>query len=130
MHHGLFVDIFVLDDYVQNKFLRTLTEYITMFDYNASRRYLPEGKQKIVYRLTNRLFAGEKLFRFWYKHVFPHLKKDPTTVLRHRLLHPLGPVRLQAGMAGDPAVRPLRQLFLPDPGGRGQMPHRLLRRLY
>ncbi len=80
MHHGMFVDIFVLDDYVKNAFLRRIvTEYITMFDYNAERQYLPENKKaRAVYRLTNRLFKSGKIFRWWYGRVFPKLKKDET----------------------------------------------------
>ncbi len=77
MHHGMFVDIFVLDDYVKNNFLRRLTEYITMFDYNAERQYLPEAKiPRMVYRVTNRVFHGGGIFRWWYRSVFPKLKKD------------------------------------------------------
>jgi len=79
MHHGLFVDIFVLDDYVKNPFLRRVTEYITMFDYNAYRNYRPEsGMRKYLYPITNRIFKGEKVFRFWMDKVFPKLKKDET----------------------------------------------------
>ena len=77
MHHGMFVDIFVLDDYVQNKFLRRLTEYITMFDYNAERQYVPDyGSGRFIYPITNKLFKSGKVFRFWYRKVFPKLKKD------------------------------------------------------
>ena len=79
MHHGMFVDIFVLDDYVKNAFLRRIGEYITMFDYNAERQYLPENKKaRAVYRITNRLFKSGKIFRWWYGRVFPKLKKDET----------------------------------------------------
>lgn len=77
MHHGMFVDIFVLDDYVKNRFLRRLTEYITMFDYNATRQYLPQAKvSRQVYRLTNRIFRNGRIFQWWYRSVFPKLKKD------------------------------------------------------
>ena len=79
MHHGIFVDIFVLDDYVKNPFLRRVTEYITMFDYNATRNYRPEsGMRKYLYPITNRIFKGEKIFRFWMDKVFPKLRKDET----------------------------------------------------
>ena len=79
MHHGMFVDIFVLDDYVKSAFLRRIGEYITMFDYNAERQYLPENKKaRAVYRITNRLFKSGKIFRWWYGRVFPKLKKDET----------------------------------------------------
>ncbi len=79
MHHGMFVDIFVLDDYVKNPFWRRVGEYITMFDYNATRQYLPaSGGARLVYRITNKIFKGGKIFRFWYGKVFPRLKKDDT----------------------------------------------------
>lgn len=77
MHHGLFVDLFVLDDYVKNGFLRRMGEYITMFDYNATRGYLPSGGiSRLVYRMTNRVFRSGSIFRWWYRSVFPKLKKD------------------------------------------------------
>ncbi len=77
MHHGMFVDIFVLDDYVKSVFWRHLTEYITMFDYNAKRQYIPDhGAGRFVYPVTNKLFQSGKLFRLWYERVFPKLKKD------------------------------------------------------
>jgi len=79
MHHGLFADIFVLDDYVKNPFLRRLTEYITMFDYNATRRYVPaSGSGRFIYPITNLFFKGGYIFNFWYRHIFPKLKKDET----------------------------------------------------
>ena len=79
MHHGIFVDLFVLDDYVKNRFFRRLTEYITMFDYNSVRDYRPSGSLKrFVYPVTNFLFRKERIFRFWYRRVYPRLKKDPT----------------------------------------------------
>lgn len=77
MHHGLFVDIFVLDDYVKNGFLRRVGEYITMFDYNATRSYKKDsGVGKYIYPITNRIFRGGGIFRFWYRKIFPKLKKD------------------------------------------------------
>ena len=45
MHHGVWVDLFVLDDYVENGFLRRVGELITLFDYNASRNYRPGGRR-------------------------------------------------------------------------------------
>ena len=79
MHHGLYVDIFVLDDYVKNKFLRRVGEYITMFDYNATRSYRPaSGSGRWIYPVTNLLFRGGGIYRFWYRHIFPKLKKDDT----------------------------------------------------
>ena len=77
IHHGVWVDLFVLDDYVKNSFLRRAGELITMFDYNASRGYRPAGKRQLLYRLTNRLFKSGRIFRWWYRSVFPKLKKDP-----------------------------------------------------
>ena len=41
MHHGFYVDIFILDDYIQSNFWRHVGEWITMFDYNACRNYRP-----------------------------------------------------------------------------------------
>lgn len=77
MHHGFFVDIFVLDDYVKNGFLRRVGEYISMFDYNATRSYRPaSGVGKAVYTITNRVFKGGGLYRFWFGKIFPRLKKD------------------------------------------------------
>ena len=77
-HHGMFVDIFVLDDYVKNPLLRRIGELITMFDFNASRQYKPDGAaHRILYGITNRVFRGGGIFRWWYGKVFPKLRKDP-----------------------------------------------------
>lgn len=76
MHHGIFVDIFVLDDYVKNRFFRRVTELITMFDGVAAKRYLPSHKGRYLYRVTNRIFKSGKLCKWWYQTVFPRLKKD------------------------------------------------------
>lgn len=77
MHHGLFVDIFVLDDYVKSPFWRRVGEYITMFDYNAVRSYKADNRLgKLIYPITNVLFRGGHIYNFWYKHIFPRLKKD------------------------------------------------------
>lgn len=78
MHHGIFVDIFILDDYVKNKFLRRITEMITMFDINAKKDYLPIHSGRFLYKITNKLFKNGKIYDFWYKKVFPKLKKDKT----------------------------------------------------
>lgn len=78
MHHGIFVDIFVLDDYVKNGFLRRVTELITMFDFNAKRRYVPEHAGRYLYRVTNQVFKNDKIRNWWYQKVFPKLKKDDT----------------------------------------------------
>ncbi len=78
MHHGIFVDIFVLDDYVKNGFLRRMTELITMFDFNAKRKYIPEHAGRYLYRVTNQVFKNDKIRNWWYKKVFPKLKKDDT----------------------------------------------------
>lgn len=77
MHHGVWVDLFVLDDYVENGFLRRVGELITLFDYNASRNYRPAGKRGALYAVTNRIFRKGGIYRWWYKKVFPKLKKDP-----------------------------------------------------
>ncbi|MGI5894149.1 MAG: LicD family protein [Candidatus Merdivicinus sp.] len=78
MHHGIWVDIFPLDDYVQNKFLRHIGELIAMFDYNAVRQYHPGGIRNVLYGVTNVLFRSGKIYRWWFEKVFPHLKKDDT----------------------------------------------------
>ncbi|WP_461882604.1 LicD family protein [Fusicatenibacter sp.] len=78
MHHGIFIDFFVLDDYVKNPLLRSITEWITMFDFNAVRRYQPKRRGKYLYAVTNRLFANGKIYRWWYRSVYPKLKKDET----------------------------------------------------
>lgn len=77
MHHGVWVDLFVLDDYVENGFLRRVGELITLFDYNASRNYRPGGRRGALYAVTNRIFRKGGIYRWWYKKVFPKLKKDP-----------------------------------------------------
>lgn len=78
MHHGFFVDIFVLDDYVKNGFLRRVGELISLCDFNAVRGYCPpSGLAKAVYSVTNRLFKGRGLCKFWFKKIYPRLKKDP-----------------------------------------------------
>ncbi len=76
MHHGIFVDIFILDDYVKNKFLRRITEMITMFDINAKKQYLPEHSGKYLYKITNFIFKSGRIFNFWYDKIFDKLKKD------------------------------------------------------
>ena len=77
IHHGVWVDLFVLDDYVKNPFLRRIGELITLFDYNASRGYRPGGRRGLLYAATNRLFRGGGIYRWWYRRIFPGLKKDP-----------------------------------------------------
>lgn len=76
MHHGIWVDLFPLDDYVKNGFLRRIGELIAMFDYNAVRDHRPGGARGILYRVTNRLFRSGKIYRWWFGKVFPRLKKD------------------------------------------------------
>ena len=77
MHHGVWVDLFVLDDYVKNSFLRRVGELITMFDYNAVRDYRPVGRRGALYAVTNRIFRKGGIYRWWYQKVYPKLKKDP-----------------------------------------------------
>ena len=77
MHHGGWVDCFVPDEYVENGFLRRVGELITLFDYNASRNYRPGGRRGALYAVTNRIFRKGGIYRWWYKKVFPKLKKDP-----------------------------------------------------
>ncbi len=78
MHHGIWVDLFALDDYVQNGFLRRVGELIAMFDYNAVRSHRPGGVRGLLYGLTNPLFRSGRLYRWWFGRVFPRLKKDGT----------------------------------------------------
>lgn len=63
MHHGVWVDLFVLDDYVENGFLRRVGELITLFDYNASRNYRPGGRRGALYAVTNRIFRKGGIYR-------------------------------------------------------------------
>ena len=76
MHHGIWVDLFALDDYVQNGFLRRIGELVAMFDYNAVRDHRPGGARGLLYGLTNAVFRSGKLYRWWFEKVFPRLKKD------------------------------------------------------
>ena len=76
MHHGIFVDIFILDDYVKSNFWRRVTELITLFGVNAQKGYVPPHSGKYLYTVTNFIFKNGKIFDFWYKKVFPKLKKD------------------------------------------------------
>lgn len=76
MHHGIWVDLFPLDDYVKNGFLRRIGELIAMFDYNAVRNHKPGGVRGILYGFTNVLFRSGKIYRWWFEKVFPRLKKD------------------------------------------------------
>lgn len=78
MHHGLFVDFFILDDYVKNPLLRRVTEWITMFDFNAVRRYQPQKRGRYLYAVMNRLFRNGHIYSWWYRAVYPKLKKDET----------------------------------------------------
>ena len=64
------------DDYVKNGFLRRIGELIAMFDYNAVREYLPGGVRNVLYGITNRVFRGGGIYRWWFGKVFPKLKKD------------------------------------------------------
>ena len=52
MHHGIFVDIFVLDDYVKNGFLRRVTELITMFE-DVYKRQSPGRPKKLPRRVNS-----------------------------------------------------------------------------
>ena len=76
MHHGIWVDLFPLDDYVKNGFLRRIGELVAMFDDNAVRDYLPGGVRNLLYGITNRIFRSGKIYRWWFRKVFPKLKKD------------------------------------------------------
>ena len=70
MHHGVWVDLFVLDDYVKNSFLRRVGELITMFDYNAVRDYRPAGRRGALYAVTNRIFRKGGIYR-WRASISP-----------------------------------------------------------
>ncbi len=77
MHHGFYVDIFILDDYIRSDFWRHVGEWITMFDYNACRNYRPRtGIGRWVYPITNRLFRSGKIRKRWYQKWYPRFKKD------------------------------------------------------
>ena len=76
MHHGVWVDLFALDDYVKNPFLRRVSELFAMFEYNAVRNHRPSGARGLLYWITNRLFRSGRLYRWWFGRVFPRLKKD------------------------------------------------------
>lgn len=78
MHHGVWVDLFVLDDYVKNGFLRKISQLIFMFDSNAVRNHKDTGIRGVLYSVTNRIFKNGKIFQWWFEKIFPKLKKDET----------------------------------------------------
>ena len=121
MHHGMFVDIFVLDDYIKNSFWRRVGEYITMFDYNAERQYLPENKKaRVVYQITNKLFKSGKIFRYWYGHIFPKLKKDDTMCSDIASFTNSHRYDFKREWLGTPKYVPFDDISLPIPANAGE----------
>ena len=115
MHHGVWVDLFVLDDYVKNSFLRRVGELITMFDYNAVRDYRPAGRRGALYAVTNRIFRKGGIYRWWYKKVFPKLKKDPewcSDITSFTFSHKYD---FRREWLGEPQYLPFEGVLLPVP---------------
>ena len=115
MHHGVWVDLFVLDDYVENGFLRRVGELITLFDYNASRNYRPAGRRGALYAVTNRIFRKGGIYRWWYKKVFPKLKKDPewcSDITSFTFSHKYD---FRREWLGEPQYLPFEGVLLPVP---------------
>lgn len=115
MHHGVWVDLFVLDDYVENGFLRRVGELITMFDYNAVRDYRPAGRRGALYAVTNRIFRKGGIYRWWYKKVFPKLKKDPewcSDITSFTFSHKYD---FRREWLGEPQYLPFEGVLLPVP---------------
>lgn len=115
MHHGVWVDLFVLDDYVKNGFLRRVGELITLFDYNASRNYRPAGRRGALYAVTNRIFRKGGIYRWWYKKVFPKLKKDPewcSDITSFTFSHKYD---FRREWLGEPQYLPFEGVLLPVP---------------
>ena len=115
MHHGVWVDLFVLDDYVENGFLRRVGELITMFDYNASRNYRPAGRRGALYAVTNRIFRKGGISRWWYRKVYPKLKKDPewcSDITSFTFSHKYD---FRREWLGEPQYLPFEGVLLPVP---------------
>lgn len=115
MHHGVWVDLFVLDDYVENGFLRRVGELITLFDYNASRNYRPAGRRGALYAVTNRIFRKGGIYRWWYKKVYPKLKKDPamcSDITSFTFSHKYD---FRREWLGEPQYLPFEGVLLPVP---------------
>ena len=115
MHHGVWVDLFVLDDYVENGFLRRVGELITLFDYNASRNYRPGGRRGALYAVTNRIFRKGGIYRWWYQKVYPKLKKDPamcSDITSFTFSHKYD---FRREWLGEPQYLPFEGVLLPVP---------------
>lgn len=115
MHHGVWVDLFVLDDYVENGFLRRVGELITLFDYNASRNYRPAGRRGALYAVTNRIFRKGGIYRWWYRKVYPKLKKDPewcSDITSFTFSHKYD---FRREWLGEPQYLPFEGVLLPVP---------------
>lgn len=77
INHGIFIDIFILEYALKNKFLDKLTQKIYMLNrYNDYGHIPTERSSRIIFKLIRPIFYRGILKKWWKNNIYMKLKKD------------------------------------------------------